>query len=190
MLPSRTLFNRLAHLANPKNFKFLKLNEFLFCINSNLKKREEKPMAELFTKEQIVEHQNAFTLFDKNKDGVINVREMQKTLSALGIDFTEPEIKEIMKEAGPRVEELDFNQFINIVARKQLFEEVEKELLFDKIFDIHDKGFLTEEVVRHVLTNVGDKFTDEQVDEWLKEADFDGDGLINKDDFYRMMLSK
>ena len=33
--------------------------------------------------------------------------------------------------------------------------------------------------LRHVMTNLGEKLTDEEVDEMIREADVDGDGQIN-----------
>lgn len=32
---------------------------------------------------------------------------------------------------------------------------------------------------RHVMTNLGEKLTDEEVDEMIREADIDGDGQVN-----------
>ena len=33
--------------------------------------------------------------------------------------------------------------------------------------------------LRHVMTNLGEKLTDDEVDEMIKEADLDGDGMVN-----------
>ena len=33
--------------------------------------------------------------------------------------------------------------------------------------------------LRHVMTNLGEKLTDEEVDEKIREADVDGDGQVN-----------
>ena len=34
-------------------------------------------------------------------------------------------------------------------------------------------------ISRHVMTNLGEKLTDEEVDEMIREADTDGDGQVN-----------
>ena len=44
--------------------------------------------------------------------------------------------------------------------------------------------------LRHVMTNLGEKLTDDEVDEMIREADIDGDGHINYEEFCRMMMAK
>ena len=39
------------------------------------------------------------------------------------------------------------------------------------------------------MTNLGEKLTDEEVDEMIREADIDGDGQINYEEFVKMMYS-
>ena len=43
---------------------------------------------------------------------------------------------------------------------------------------------------RHVMTNLGEKLTDEEVDEMIREADIDGDGQVNYEEFVNVMTSK
>ena len=40
------------------------------------------------------------------------------------------------------------------------------------------------------MTNLGDKLNDEEVDEMIREADIDGDGQVNYEEFVTMMTSK
>jgi len=39
------------------------------------------------------------------------------------------------------------------------------------------------------MTNLGEKLTDEEVDEMIREADINGDGQINYAEFVQMMMS-
>ena len=48
-----------------------------------------------------------------------------------------------------------------------------------KVFDKDGNGFISAAELRHVMTNLGEKLSDEEVDEMVREADMDGDGQIN-----------
>jgi calmodulin len=39
------------------------------------------------------------------------------------------------------------------------------------------------------MTNLGEKLTDEEVDEMIKEADLDGDGLVNYEGTFHIFES-
>lgn len=43
--------------------------------------------------------------------------------------------------------------------------------------------------LRHVMINLGEKLTDEEVDQMIKEADLDGDGQVNFEEFVKMMMT-
>ena len=48
-----------------------------------------------------------------------------------------------------------------------------------KVFDKDVNGFISAAELRHVMTNLGEKLTDEEVDEMIREADIDGDEQVN-----------
>ena len=48
-----------------------------------------------------------------------------------------------------------------------------------QVFDKDGNGYISAAELRHVMTNLGEKLTDEEVDEMIKEADIDGDGQVN-----------
>lgn len=48
-----------------------------------------------------------------------------------------------------------------------------------KTFDKDGNGRISAAELRHVMTNLGEKLTDEEVDEMIREADLDGDGEVN-----------
>lgn len=43
--------------------------------------------------------------------------------------------------------------------------------------------------LRHVMINLGEKLTDEEVEQMIKEADLDGDGQVNYEEFVKMMMT-
>ena len=45
-------------------------------------------------------------------------------------------------------------------------------------------------LLRTVMTTLGEKLTDEEVDEMIQEADIDGDGEINYEEFVKMMTMR
>lgn len=40
-------------------------------------------------------------------------------------------------------------------------------------------SYISAAELRHVMTNLGEKLTDDEVDEMIREADLDGDGTVN-----------
>lgn len=50
-----------------------------------------------------------------------------------------------------------------------------------QVFDKDGNGYISAAELRHVMANLGEKLTDEEVDEMIKEADLDGDGQVNFD---------
>ena len=77
------------------------------------------------------------------------------------------------------------------IYRKMKDTDTEEELIEAfKVFDRDGNGLISAAELRHVMTNLGEKLTDEQVDEMIREADIDGDGHINYEEFVRMMMAR
>ncbi|KAH7968641.1 hypothetical protein HPB52_010497 [Rhipicephalus sanguineus] len=58
-----------------------------------------------------------------------------------------------------------------------------------RVFDRDGNGFITATELRHVMTTLGEKLTDEEVDAMIREADMDGDGQINYEEFVALIKS-
>ena len=50
-------------------------------------------------------------------------------------------------------------------------------------------GYISAAELRHVMTNLGEKLTDEEVDEMIREADIDGDGQVNYEGKHHVCLA-
>ena len=75
---------------------------------------------------------------------------------------------------------IDFSEFLVMMARKMKDGESTDEIREAfRVFDNDGNGYVSAAELRHVMTNVGEKLTDEEVDEMIREADIDGDGQVN-----------
>lgn len=50
-------------------------------------------------------------------------------------------------------------------------------------------GFINRQELAIVMMNLGEKLTTEEISSMIEEADIDGDGQINYEEFYCMMTS-
>ncbi|CCI42495.1 hypothetical protein ABG067_006984 [Albugo candida] len=148
-------------------------------------------MAEQLSEEQICEFKEAFSLFDKDGDGTITTKELGTVMRSLGQNPTEAELQDMINEVDADGNgTIDFPEFLTMMSRKMKDTDAEEEIrnafqVFDKNLD----GFITPAELRHIMTNLGEKLTDEEVDEMIREADLDGDGKINYEEFVKMMMS-
>eukprot|EP00277_Geminigera_cryophila_P031645 CAMPEP_0173062188 /NCGR_PEP_ID=MMETSP1102-20130122/3660_1 /TAXON_ID=49646 /ORGANISM="Geminigera sp., Strain Caron Lab Isolate" /LENGTH=223 /DNA_ID=CAMNT_0013928793 /DNA_START=212 /DNA_END=883 /DNA_ORIENTATION=+ len=149
-------------------------------------------MADQLTEEQIAEFKEAFSLFDKDGDGTITTKELGTVMRSLGQNPTEAELQDMINEVDADGNgTIDFPEFLTLMARKMKDTDSEEEILEAfKVFDKDGNGFISAAELRHVMTNLGEKLTDEEVDEMIREADIDGDGQINYEEFVKMMMAK
>lgn len=142
------------------------------------------------TEEQIEEFKEAFSLFDKDGDGTITTKELGTVLRSLGQNPTQAELQDMINEVDADGNgTVDFPEFLTLVSRKMKETDSEEEIIEAfKVFDKSGSGFISAAELRHVMTNLGEKLTDDEIDEMVREADMDGDGKLNYDDFVSMMM--
>ncbi|KAM7482894.1 hypothetical protein LguiB_007477 [Lonicera macranthoides] len=149
-------------------------------------------MAEQLTEEQISEFKESFKLFDQNGDGVISSNELGSVMKSLGQNPTEDEVQSMIKEVdADHSGTINFTEFLNLMAKKMKDAGVVKEIKEAfKVFDIDKSGFISAAEIKQVMSNLGQKLSDKNVNRMIREADIDGDGQINYEEFVKMMFSK
>ena len=59
-----------------------------------------------------------------------------------------------------------------------------------KLFDDDETGKISFRNLKRVAKELGENMTDEELQEMIDEADRDGDGMINEDEFFRVMKKR
>uniref|UniRef100_A0A8C5WFV4 EF-hand domain-containing protein n=1 Tax=Leptobrachium leishanense TaxID=445787 RepID=A0A8C5WFV4_9ANUR len=74
---------------------------------------------------------------------------------------------------------IDITEFVTMMARKIKATDIEVQKKEDfQVFDKDGDGFISAAELRHVMTSLGEKLTDEKLDEMITEVAIDGDGQI------------
>ncbi|CAG5896540.1 unnamed protein product [Menidia menidia] len=167
----------------------------------NTKKRPQRATSNVFAmfdQSQIQEFKEAFNMIDQNRDGFIDKEDLHDMLASLGKNPTEDYLETMMNEApGP----INFTMFLTMFGEKLNGTDPEDVIrnafaCFDEEgtgkWRVLQKGLgsvcmIQEEYLRELLTTMGDRFTDEDVDELFREAPIDKKGNFNYVAFTRIL---
>ena len=137
------------------------------------------------------EYQEAFEMFDVNKDGSISKKELEYILRSLNEDPEEEEIQQLLDEVDVDGNgEIDFEEFVALMGKRQKQIDLEAEIVNAfKVFDKEENDLISITELRHILSNLNDFMTEDEIDDMLFEADSDYDGFINYKDFLKNLMS-
>ncbi|XP_044463455.1 calmodulin-like protein 3 [Mangifera indica] len=157
-----------------------------------------------------VELKRLFATFDKNGDEFITKQELRESLKNLSILVTEKEVEELVAKVDTNGDGfIDFDEFcmsyeamighqdhgasggIGEDGKDEVFdEEGDLKEAFD-VFDKDKNGLISVEELGFVLSSLGLKEgkKSENCKEMIRRVDSDGDGMVNFDEFRRMMKS-
>lgn len=89
--------------------------------------------------------------------------------------------------------EFDFDTFVKIVSRPDGFRPVGEPEDYVRGFQVFDKdntGFIGVGELRYILTSLGEKLTDSEVDDLLKGVNVTRDGNVNYNEFVKTILAQ
>lgn len=98
-------------------------------------------------------------------------------------------VKEVDQDGNGSIE---FNEFLLMMARKLKAADGEEEMYHAfKVFDKNDDGFITFDELKRVMCSIGERLTDEEIEDMIKEADLNGDKKIDykgKKSFLKILI--
>ncbi|TRZ03426.1 hypothetical protein DNTS_000420 [Danionella cerebrum] len=137
------------------------------------------PKPEL-TEEQKQEIREAFELFDTDASGKIEVKELKPKKEEI-----RKMIVEVDKDGTGKI---SFSDFQSMMTQKMAEKDSKEEILKAfRLFDDDETGKISFRNLKRVAKELGENLTDEELQEMIEEADRDGDGEVNQQEFLRIM---
>ena len=83
---------------------------------------------------------------------------------------------------------IEFEQFLDLMTNKIAERDPREEMLKAfRLFDEDETGSISFKNLKRVAKELGENMSDDEIQEMVDEADRDGDGVINEDEFVRIM---
>ncbi|KAF9019171.1 hypothetical protein BGZ52_003655 [Haplosporangium bisporale] len=143
----------------------------------------------------MLEYREGFNLFDRKGNGTIDTESVGDLLRALGQNPTNAEVEQLTAQADPTgSRSIGFDTFLRILLRPDGFRPAgtyDEFVNGFKVFDKDGDGFISSGELRSVLTSLGEKLSDAEMDELLKGVTVDKTGRVNYEGkyFVRMISS-
>lgn len=139
---------------------------------------------------QLQDCQETFSIFDSKGDGCINVNQVGDVLRAMGQNPTEAQIARCVETLDPKGR-IGWEVFLPIL---QSVIKANKNYTFDDIaeglrhFDNDSSGYINAAELRHLLTALGEKLTEDEVEQLL-EGVADEEGKVNYEMFIKQIMN-
>jgi myosin light chain 6 len=142
------------------------------------------------TEDQIADIQETFGLFDNRGDGRIYAHQLGEVLRAMGQNPTEAEVKKCGYHNDQDVR-ISFEQFLPIL--QTITKNRDTSTLDDfvegfRVFDKEQNGTISSAELRHLLTSLGERLTNDEVETLLQGQD-DAQGNVIYEDFVKTVMS-
>jgi len=129
---------------------------------------------------QLVEIHTAFKKVDRDGDGHIEPREIQRVMAGVGVELGDAEDKKLIASVDAHKSgTVEFDEFMSIMASNMVRDGgSELEQAFT-LFDPQRTGFVDLEVARKLLTSTGQRpLTNAEVDDMIAHMGADSNGRI------------
>merc|ERR1712159_751946 len=156
---------------------------------SGAAKGARRPGKAELTEEQKQEIREAFDLFDTDGSGTIDAKELKVAMRALGLDAKKDEIRRMINDIDKDGSgTIDFNEFLGMMTARMGDRDSREEIIkVFRLFDDDETGKISFKNLKRVDQELGENMTDEELQEMIDEADRDGDGEVNEEEFFRIM---
>lgn len=148
-------------------------------------------MNEVLSEEKKADYKDVFSIFDKNNDGFITKEALGEVLQSLNITPSDEELTNMIAETDLHGQgSISFEDFIQMMEKRSKEADLEEQIINAfRVFDKNGTGLISAFELYQIMSALGDMLTKEEIDEMIQEADVDGDGFINYEEFVRIMMA-
>merc|ERR1711869_91765 len=135
------------------------------------------------------EIKEAFDLFDTDGSGNIDVKELTIAMKALGCEPKAGEIEKMIADVDDDGSgEIGYPEFLQMMTHKILNEDPKDDMLKAfRLFDEDQTGSVSFKNLKRVAKETNQSLSEDELQEMFDDADKDGDGVLNEEEFLRMM---
>ena len=138
------------------------------------------------------ELKEAFTMFDRDKDGLINYIELGNVLKSQGFAPTNQELLEMIADVDENEDDkINFEEFLILMHSRLKKADIENEL--NEAFSVYDKngsGIISVREFKRIMSSLGEKICEEEVDEIIQKVDPKNRGYINYKDLTKLIVEQ
>ncbi|XP_065300924.1 uncharacterized protein [Dermacentor albipictus] len=139
---------------------------------------------------KVAELRDLFSKFDADRSGTVAFEHVDEILRTAARVIVEPEFKKRVKSTAPDdlQQKVQFPEFLDMVQKctRAFNPQTDLQDAF-RVFDRDGHGFITTAELRHVVTTLGERMTDEEADELIREADPNNEGQVDYENFIKII---
>ncbi|KAL8592617.1 hypothetical protein ACOMHN_026547 [Nucella lapillus] len=143
------------------------------------------------TEAQVAEFREAFILLTREGQGPVTTGKLGRLLRLLGLNPGEKELHDMIAQIDPKGKgTVDFTEFLKMMTKRNKHSESEEQLREAfKVFDKDGDGYLSVSEFRHVMTNLGERLTPEEVEDMVRQVDHLEEGRVSCEEFVKLVTS-
>lgn len=115
-------------------------------------------------------------MFDTDGSGTMKTADLSEAVVMFGCESEEEKLKAWVREADPEhTGSIDFNDFLLVMS--EVLTKENEAMNLKEAFDLFDKdggGTISPIELRHMMTSIGERITEEETDLMVQLADKDG----------------
>ena len=133
--------------------------------------------------EDLEELFEAFSLFDKDYNGMITNKELGIVMQSISLNPTENELNEMINEAETTNDKsIDFPEFLAFLSRKTIVDDKNDSEL-KRAFELfcNEENYIDARSMTKLLKELGEPVDEKEIEKLIREADLDGDNKISQE---------